>query len=120
MQQFVGLRQKCYAFLSTGKVCNNEFQHTNPVKKKTAKGVKRSVKDAHLHFAHYLDALNNFRTYLFRQNLIKSTSHTVRTVHMCKVGLTAYDTKRWLCDDTMHTVIVVHCSEPSTRNCPSL
>ena len=73
------------------------------MQKKTAKGVKRSVKDAHLHFAHYLDALNNFRTYLCRQNLIKSTSHTVRIVHMCKVGLTAYDTKRWLCDDTIHT-----------------
>ena len=83
-------------------MCNVVFQHTNPAEKKTAKGVKRSVKDAHLHFAHYLDALNNFRTYHFRQ-VIKSTSHTVRTVHMCKVDLAPYDTKRWLCDDTIHT-----------------
>ena len=103
VHHFVGPSPKCYAFLCTGKLCNNVFQHTNPVEKKTAKGVKRSVKDAHLYFVQYLDAPNNFRTYLFRQNLIKSTSHTVRTVHMCKAGLTAYDTKRWLCDDTIHT-----------------
>ena len=48
MQPFVGLRAKCYAFLRMGKVCNNVFQHTNPVEKKTAKGVKRRVKDAYL------------------------------------------------------------------------
>ena len=75
-----------------GKVNNN--MHTNPLEKKTANGIKRRVKDAHLHFEHYLDVLRNFHTYLCRQNLIKSTLHTVRTVHMCKVGLTAHDTKR--------------------------
>ena len=69
MHQFVGLRPKCYAFLCTGKVSNNMLQHTNPVEKKTAKDVKRWVKDAHLHFGHYLDALKNFHAYLCRQNL---------------------------------------------------
>ena len=34
MQQFVGLRPKCYAFLCTGKMNNNLFQHTNPVESK--------------------------------------------------------------------------------------
>ena len=101
MQQFVGLRPKCRAFLCTGKVSNNMLQHTNPVEKKT-KGERR-VKDAHLHFEYYLDALKNFHVYLCRQNLIKSILHTVRTVHMCKVGFTAYDTKRWMCADTIHT-----------------
>ena len=60
MQQFVGLRPKCYAFLGTGKVSNNMLQHTNPVEKKTAKGVKRRVKDAPLHFKYYLDAPKTF------------------------------------------------------------
>ena len=103
MQQFVGLRPKCYAFLCTCKVSNNMLQHTSPVEKKTANGVKRRVKDAHLHFEYYLDSLKSFHTYLCRQNLIKSILHTVRTVHMCKVGLPAYDTKRWLRGDTSHT-----------------
>ena len=103
MQQFLGLYLKCYAFLCTGKGSKNILQHTNPMEKKTAKDVKRRVKDARLHFEYYLDALRIFHTYLRRQNLIKSTLHTVRTVRRCKVGLTSYDTKRWLCDDTIHT-----------------
>ena len=43
------------------------------------------------------DALNHCAT------AISSTAHTVRTVHQRKVGLTAFDTKRWLCEDTIHT-----------------
>ena len=38
-----------------------------------------------------------------KQNLISSSAHTVRTVHNRKVGLTAFDTNRWLCEDTIHT-----------------
>ena len=71
MLQFVGPRPKCYAFLCTGKVSNNVFQDTNLVEKKTAKCVKR-----------YLDALNNFHTYLCRQNLIKSTLHCAHSSHV--------------------------------------
>ena len=47
IHQLVGLRPKFYAFLDTGNVSNNLFQHTNPVEKKTAKDVKRWAKDAH-------------------------------------------------------------------------
>ena len=75
MQEFVGLRPKCYAFLCTDKVDKNVLQDTRHVAKKTAKGVKRKVKDDHLHFAHYLDVLRNCK-----QNLIYSTAHTIRTV----------------------------------------
>ena len=96
MKEFVGLRPKCYAFLCTGKVDRNAVQHSIPVEKKTANGVKRKVKDDHFHFTHYLDAL-------CKQNLISSTAHSVRTVHQRKAGLTAFDTKRWLCEDTIHT-----------------
>ena len=41
MQEFVGLRTKCYAFHCTGKVDKHVLEHTRPVEKKTAKGVKR-------------------------------------------------------------------------------
>ena len=103
MREFVGLRLKCYTFLCTGEVGKNVLQHTRPVGKKTAKGVKRKVKDDHLHFAHYLDVLRSFKSYICKQNLISLTNHTVRTVHTRKVGLTAFDAKRWLCEDTVHT-----------------
>ena len=103
MREFVGLRPKCYALLCTGKVDKNVVQHTRPVEKKTAKGVKRNVKDDHLHFNHYLDALRNFQTFVCKQNLISSTLHTVLTVYNRKVGVTAFDTKRWLCVDNVRT-----------------
>ena len=103
MEEFVGLRPKCYTFMCTGKVCKNATHHTEPVEEKTAKGVKRKVKDEHLHFNHYLDALHSFQSFVCKQNLISSTSHTVRSVHHRKVALTVFDTKRWLCEDTIHT-----------------
>ena len=102
MHEFVGLRPKCYVFLCTGKVDGNGV-HSKPVEKMTAKGVKRNLKDDHLHFADYLDALHSFQTFVCKQNLISSTAHNVRTVHQRKVGLTAFNTKRWLCEDTIHT-----------------
>ena len=70
MQEFVGLWPRCYAFLCTGKVDENVLQHTRPVEKKTAKGVKRKVKDNHLHFAHYLNTLRSFQSYVCKQNLL--------------------------------------------------
>ena len=81
----------------------NKVQHSRPVEKKIAKGVKRKVKDEHLHFTHYLDALHSFQTFVSKQNLNSSTAHTVCTVHQQEVGLPAFDTKRWLCEDTIHT-----------------
>ena len=103
MEEFVGLRPKCYAFMCTGKLDKNVLKHVEPVEKKTAKGVKRKVKGDHLRFGHYLDVLHSFESYVCKQNLISSSDHTVRTVHSSKVGLTAWFTKRWLCDDTIHT-----------------
>ena len=82
MKELVGLRPKCYAFLCTGKVDGNAVEHSTYVEKRTAKGVKEKVKKDNLHFTHYLDALYSFQTFDI---------------------LTAFDTKRWLCEDTIHT-----------------
>ena len=86
MQDFVGVRPKCYAFLCTGKVDKNVLQHTRSVEKKTSKGAKRKVKDDRLHFAHYLNTLHNFQSYVCKQYMISSYAHTIRTPHTCKIG----------------------------------
>ena len=39
-----------------------------------------------------------------KQNVIKSKSHTISTYNQTKVALTAFDTKRWICDDNIHTL----------------
>ena len=77
VREFVGLRPKCHAFLCTVKVSSNILQHTKPVEKKTAKIIKRKVKDDHLHFADYLGTLRSFQSYVCKQNLISSTAHTM-------------------------------------------
>ena len=79
------------------------LQHTRPVEKETSKGMKCKAKDDHLHFAHNLDTLHSFKSYVCKQNLISSSAHTVRTTHTRKIGLTAFDTKWWSCEDTVHT-----------------
>ena len=65
--------------------------------------MKLKVKDDNLHFAQYLDTLHSFQSYVCKQNLKSSSAHTIRTTHARKVGLTAFDTTRWLCEDTVHT-----------------
>ena len=62
MEEFVGLRPKCYAFMCTGKVDKNVLNHVEPVDKKTAEGVKRKVKHDHLRFEHYLVVLHSFES----------------------------------------------------------
>ena len=61
------------------------------------------MKDDHLHLAYYLGMVRSFQSYVCKPNLISSTAHTVRTVHTRKVGLMAFDTKRWLREDKIHT-----------------
>ena len=68
------------------KVDKNVLKHVDLVEKKTAKGVKRKVKDDHLRFGHYLH-LRSFESYVCKQNLASTSAHTVRTVHSRKVGL---------------------------------
>ena len=104
-QRFVGMRPKCYASQCSGVVSDIVLIHHDDAEKKL--GVKRRMKDAHLHFGHYLDAPINFRSYVCQQNLIKSTSYTVTAVHMGKGGFTASDTKRYLRDDNIYIAALI-------------
>ena len=70
---FVGLRPKCYANMCTGKVDRNVVQHTKPVEKKTAEGVKRKVKEEHLHYNYYHYATSNR---LFASRISSPQHHT--------------------------------------------
>ena len=81
------------------------LQHTNPVEKKTAKGVEHRVKDAHLHFEYYLDALKNFYTLSTEPyQVYPYCVHTVCTVQMCNVGMSVSGiVTGWMCDNTIHT-----------------
>ena len=108
LEEFIGLRPKCYSLLFRGKVKDNKVIHTDMAQKQTAKSVKESVKKAHLRHKHYKETLNNLSIVSVSQNLIKSRAHKVGTYHQTKVALTAFDTKRYICDDNINTLAYGH------------
>ena len=89
LEEFVGLRPKCYSILFNGEVEDNVAKHTNQMEKQTAKGTKKIVKEAHLRHQHYKDVLKNLSIVTVGQNII---TKDISTYHTKKVPLTAFDT----------------------------
>jgi hypothetical protein len=108
IEEFVGLRPKCYSLLCKGFVKDNVVQDDDIHHSSTAKGVKRGVKVAHLRHDHYKDSLFNLKTIIAKQNMMISKKHTISTYHGTKVALTAFDTKRWILWDNIHTLSYGH------------
>ena len=104
IEEFVGLRPKCYSLIYRGFVKDNIIQDENIHHSSTSKGVKKGVKMAHLRHKHYKDSLFNLKTIMVKQNMIKSKDHTISTYHVTKTALTAFDTKRWIMRDNIHTL----------------
>jgi hypothetical protein len=96
--QFVGLRSKMYSLL---------IEKGKP-SKQTAKGVKRGYVEKHVRHEMYLKTL---RTRIgTRANFMnfRSLLHNVQTVNFSRVCLSAYDDKRWVCEDGIHTLAYGH------------
>ena len=108
LEEFIGLRPKCYSLLSKGFVKDNVKQDGDFHHSSTSKGVKKQVKKKYLRHKHYKDSLFNLKTILVKQNIIKSKKHTISTYHTIKVGLSAFDTKRWIEADNIHTLAYGH------------
>ena len=100
LEEFIGLRPKCYSLLILGEVRNNQIIHTDAAEKQTAKGTKAGVKITYLRHNHYKDTLDN----LSIVRVIKSKQHKIGTYHQNKVALTAFDTKRWIREDGINTL----------------
>ena len=47
LEEFIGLRPKCYSLLFLGEVKNNQIIHTDVTEKHIAKGTKAGVKKAY-------------------------------------------------------------------------
>jgi hypothetical protein len=84
--EFIGLRPKMYSMLIDGK------------EKKRAKGVKRAVVAKIITHADYLKILETSDKNYCNQRIIRSKQHQLYTMDMNKVGLSAYDNKRYLVD----------------------
>ena len=108
LEEFVGLRPKCYSLLFNGRVMNNRVVDSEQHHSAKNKGTKDSVKKAHLRHSHFRQCLEELKTISVTQNVIKSKAHTVSSFHMNKIALTAFDTKRWILDDNTSTLAHGH------------
>ena len=107
LEEFVGLRPKCYSMKYSGTVKNNIYQQKQ-VEKTTAAGVKRCVKENHLRHQHFVDCVKSLKTISITQNNIVSKKHTLYTVNQTKIGLSAQDTKRYILNDGIRTLAHGH------------
>ena len=104
MDEFTGLRPKCYSILSIGKVKDNVKVNNDEVQFQKAKGSKKD----HLNHDDYNMVLEKLESIVVKQNVIRSKKHTVKTYHTKKVALTAFDTKRYILDDNINTLAYGH------------
>ena len=103
LEEFIGLRPKCYSLLFLGKVEDNIIKDYKLREKQKSKGIKEKVKLIHLRHSHYKKCLNDLDTISVNQNMIKSKKQTLSTYHIQMLALTAFDTKRWIYDDNINT-----------------
>ena len=87
---------------------NNIVEHENASEMQKAKGTKECVKKAHLRHTHYKECVKNHKTYSLKQNVIRSKGHNIGTYHQTKIALSAYDTKRWICENGIDTLAYGH------------
>ena len=101
MTKFVGLRPKLYSF---------EFvdEQGQAHGKNTAKGVQKCVKDNKLKFSDYERCLREMCVENVSVNSIRSDRHQLFTYNINKIGLSAYDDKRYICEDGIHTLAHGH------------
>jgi hypothetical protein len=107
IREFVGLRPKMYAFsIEKG---NGKIDH-----KRRAKGVSRGVA-AGFKVDDYRDILQSGSRNYVTQCTLRSKQHNIQMIEQTKVGLSAYDDKRYLLPDGVTSLAYGHwrISEPS-------
>ena len=93
--EYVGLRPKMYSIEA----------ETTLIKK--AKGVKKCVVKKQLRNEQYKEALSG-KTFHHSMNLLRSVGYHIYGVHQNKMSLSPLDTKRYICDDGIHTLAYGH------------
>ncbi len=77
--------------------------HTHSVVKIKAKGIKKCVAKKELNLELYKEVLRGKSDHRITQMGIRSTHHSIYIQEVNKKGLSAYDDKRWICEDGIPT-----------------
>ncbi|XP_031551874.1 uncharacterized protein LOC116289141 [Actinia tenebrosa] len=94
--EYVGLKPKMYSVLKLDGV------------EKKAKGVKKYVVKKDITHESYLNVLRTLKEQRHKMNSLRSYGHQIHNVTQEKVSLSAFDGKRWMCDDGVHTIAFGH------------
>ena len=96
IEEFVGLRAKMYSIKTSDK------------EKKTAKGVTKAVVRNRIRHVHYREILENAGARRDKMRMIRNERHQMYTVEVNKTSLSAYDDKRYILEDGIHTLAYGH------------
>ena len=123
MLSFTGLRPKLYSFdyereahfardedgneIAVEKPTDTSVCRIVRANKNTAKGVKQSEAEK-LSFDDYEKSLQTLKPKTVDIKRIGSDHHNVYTYSTKKIGLSAFDTKRWICNDGIKTYAFGH------------
>ena len=85
------LRQKLYSILKADEKI---------IKK--AKGVKKSVVKKQIMHEQYKETLIGKKQLLHGMNMLRSEGHEIYGMHVNKISLSPFDSKRWIAEDGIH------------------
>ena len=88
ISEFIGLRSKMYS-----------IKLDDDSEKKTAKGIARNIIKNNLKHENYKQILDTGQRMTSSMKMIRSFDHSIYTVNVTKVSLSAYDDKRYILDD---------------------
>jgi hypothetical protein len=95
--EFVGLKPKMYS-----------YKKVDGTEARRAKGIQRAVVNKQMDHAKYVKELNDSDENNYVNRRIQSFLHQLQTVAASKSGLSAYDDKRYIHDDGIHTTAYGH------------
>ncbi len=87
--EFAGLISKMYSIL-----CDRDIDQE--VANKRAKGRKKCVVQQRLTHDSYIEVLYGHKAEMISMNMLRSQKHQIYTVTVNKIGLSAFDDKRYL------------------------
>ena len=98
--EYAGLRPKMYSVRSVEKGKTKDS--------KKAKGVKKYVVKKNINHELYLKVLQTQEEEKHKMNSLRSYGHQIHNITQEKVSLSAFDSKRWMCDDGINTIAFGH------------
>ena len=103
---FIGLRPKLYSMQKLEFNKNTEtLELTNDIK---AKGLTKAVRTKQLKFEDFEKCVKDQQVKIITQRTIGSSFHKLYSYETNKIGLSAADDKRWICEDGVSTLAHGH------------